>query len=380
MREEPLNFFITSSDEAYLEVIENSLVNTFPSCVITTAKNCDEALGYFRSGKKFDGYIFDEEKCYHFDLLLDKVIDSDKPFISTSELKMDLVRIESNQKGISYVSIRRDLFNFAHNDYPFKEILKFIFLPPILYFSYGNQKENEVINLSREILLEVESCIKSVFPNIKTKKDFTDFAKGGIHYYKREDLVSAPHIIIILSKEYFYSYHCMEELYLILRSVDFNLEGFNKKICLIFSKNLQNLLDTGRIEHSDFMSNLEKYWIEQLEIFVDLYKSRISNETYKEQVKTALNILTHCIKFIDDEIHKILRGNDSTISLENIRKNGYPDLIAEINSKLEENFQTPYKHLSPADKNIIFSARANKYKQYEETFKRYDSENHQASI
>lgn len=367
-----LSFFVTSSDPSFLLSVETSLKKFFPPCDVFPAKNCDEALSSLRSGKKFDGYIFDEEKCHHFDLLLEKVIDFGKPFISTSDLKMDLVSVKSNHKGITYTSVGRDLFMFPNDDYPFSETLRFIFLSPVFYFSYGNVRGEGIINLSREILLEIEDCMKSIFPSIETKKDFVDFNKGALHTNKREELISAPYIIIILSKEYFHSYHCMQELYLILESVNFDLDIFNQKICLIFSKNLKDLLDPMKLEHSKFISDLENYWMRQLEYFVQLYKGKVASLTYKEQVDTSLNILTHNIRFIEDEIHKILRGNESVISLENIKRAGYPDLMAEINNKLEDSFQTPYKHLSPASKNIIFSKKANKHIQYKKTFERYD--------
>ena len=222
-------------------------------------------------------------------------------------------------------------------------IIEFISCDLYFYFSYGNNKphpESNEIGEAREVLLKVEEYLSNTLPNVKIKKDFEDFKKGSILDDHTRELASSPFIIMILNDEYLHSIHCMKEFYLILESVDFNIEKFNEKVFLIPS-NVEFYLDSNHPKNISKFRELKKTWVSDLDDAYEAYKEDTSNISQKKRMINILYLLSKCIPFIRDELSKIVWGEK--VSLPKLKSNGFPDLMYEVITKLEkQGFNTFY--------------------------------------
>ncbi|MBU0654008.1 MAG: hypothetical protein KJ914_02630 [Gammaproteobacteria bacterium] len=362
------NIFLYASTNEEMSLIKGKLMDAFKDLnLLPTFHECIGCEDSFRMAKnsKFNAYIFftDRDELDYFSALL-KVIPT--PTEKNKRIKLLFEKLPSNYLDAggkiihdaerNYFSVDKNLLNSSKES--LASIIKFIFFPPIFFFSYGNEKGKvELGNSAREIIEEIELCFKSLFPNITPCKDYTCFEKSSIVENNLERVAQADYILMIINEKFFTSPFCMKEFGLILRLIDKNtsakkrIEKFNEKVLLITSEKADEYMNAQNLQAHPKLRNT---WLGTLERTVSHYiDNKGGDEAIAKSITDTINIIEDCIPFIRS------MGNITRIEFNILKDNGYSDLMLEINKKMENaGYKTFYSDLHDPELEIIRKSKA----------------------
>lgn len=171
-----------------------------------------------------------------------------------------------------------------------------------VYFTYARNSDQKA---EWKNIADVVPDLLQVFKNegVKYSVDVEDIKNGAkISDYERE-IGNAQYVIIVLSDRYFYRYHCMFELYNVLKNTN------GKTLKFIKSGNFD-------IRNIDYRAKIKEFWLQE-KAKIDVRKATYINPDISELEQAAIDN-NYYLDFIDSL--SALFNSVSYTNADNLRK------------------------------------------------------------